>query len=101
MAEILTRTPRIAAVHLLPKGLQAVRARHPWIFEDSIARIPDDPEPGDIAVLFDKKRKLGAALIDPDSDIRLRVLAFGAKWYNVGNSFKSTKGREIARGKQV
>ncbi len=84
MAEILTRTPRIAAVHLLPKGLQAVRARHPWIFEDSIARIPDDPEPGDIAVLFDKKRKLGAALIDPDSDIRLRVLAFGATAPDIG-----------------
>ena len=84
MAGLLKRTPRIAAVHLLPKGLQAVRSRHPWIFEDSIARIPDGLEPGDIAVLFDKKRKLGAALADPDSDIRLRVLAFGASAPDIG-----------------
>ena len=84
MAELLKRTPRIAAVHLLTKGLQAVWSRHPWIFEDSIARGPADPEPGDIAVLFDKKRKLGAALIDPDSDIRLRVLAFGATAPDIG-----------------
>ena len=84
MPEIFSRTPRIAAVHLLNKGLQAVRSRHPWIFEDSIARIPDGLEPGDIAVLFDKKRKLGAALVDPDSDIRLRVLAFGASAPDIG-----------------
>lgn len=84
MSEILSRTPRIAAVHLLNKGLQAVRSRHPWIFEDSIARIPEGLEPGDIAVLFDKKRKLGAALVDPDSDIRLRVLAFGASAPDIG-----------------
>ncbi|MBQ9338131.1 MAG: class I SAM-dependent methyltransferase [Lentisphaeria bacterium] len=84
MPEILSRTPRIAAVHLLPKGLQAVRSRHPWIFEDSIAKMPAGLLPGDIAVLFDNRRKLGAALVDPDSDIRLRVLAFGATAPDIG-----------------
>ena len=79
-----TRTPRIAAVHLLPKGLQAVRSRHPWIFEDSIAKMPAGLLPGDIAVLFDNRRKLGAALVDPMSDIRLRVLAFGAAAPDIG-----------------
>lgn len=84
MPEILSRTPRIAAVHLLPKGLQAVRSRHPWIFEDSIAKMPGGLQPGDIAVLFDNRRKLGAALVDPASDIRLRVLAFGATAPDIG-----------------
>ena len=84
MACPLARTPRIAAVHLRTKGLQAVRSRHPWIFEDSIEKMPSGLEPGDIAVLFDRKRKLGAALVDPDSDIRLRVLAFGASAPDIG-----------------
>jgi len=84
MPELLTRTPRIVAVHLRTKGLQAVRSRHPWIFEDSIEKIPAGLEPGDIAVLFDRRRKLGAALVDPDSDIRLRVLAFGAEAPDIG-----------------
>ena len=80
----LDRTPRIVAAHLRNKGLQAVRSRHPWIFEDSIEKLPDGLEPGDIAVLFDRKRKLGAALVDPDSDIRLRILAFGASAPDIG-----------------
>ena len=84
MPEPPTRTPRIAAVHLLSKGLQAVRSRHPWIFEDSIAKMPAGLRPGDIAVLFDNRRKLGAALVDPASDIRLRVLAFGATAPDIG-----------------
>ena len=84
MPNPLNRTPRIVAVHLHPKGLQAVRSRHPWIFEDSIAKMPDGLEPGDIAVLFEKGRKLGAALIDPDSDIRLRMVAFGSTAPDIG-----------------
>ncbi|MBO4647214.1 MAG: class I SAM-dependent methyltransferase [Lentisphaeria bacterium] len=85
MAQILRRDPRIAAVHLRTKGLQAVRSRHPWIFEDSIEKMPGGLLPGDIAVLFDHRRKLGAALVDPDSDIRLRVLAFGATAPDIGS----------------
>ena len=84
MAQSGIRTPRVVAVHLLSKGLQAVRSRHPWIFADSIAKMPSGLAPGDIAVLFDKKRKLGAALIDPDSDIRLRTLAFGSTAPDIG-----------------
>ena len=84
MPETEIRPPRIAAVRLQPKGLQAVRSRHPWIFEDSIAKIPAGLEPGDIAVLFDRNRKLGAALVDPESEIRLRILAFGAAAPDIG-----------------
>ena len=80
----VSRPPKVAAVHLLTKGLQAVRSRHPWIFEDSIAKMPSGMCAGDIAVLFDGRRKLGAALIDPRSDIRLRVLAFGSLAPDIG-----------------
>ena len=102
MPELLTRTPRIAAVHLRTKGLQAVRSRHPWIFEDSIEKMPSGLEPGDIAVLFDRRRKLGAALVDPDSDIRLRVLAFGAGAPDIGPIlFRQLAEKAAARRKNL
>ena len=102
MPELLTRTPRIAAVHLRTKGLQAVRSRHPWIFEDSIEKMPSGLEPGDIAVLFDRRRKLGAALVDPASDIRLRVLAFGAEAPDIGPElFRQLAEKAVARRKNL
>ena len=102
MACPLARTPKIAAVHLRTKGLQAVRSRHPWIFEDSIEKMPSGLEPGDIAVLFDRKRKLGAALVDPDSEIRLRVLAFGASAPDIGPElFRQLAEKAAARRKDL
>ena len=76
--------PRVKAVRLLPKGLQSVRRRHPWVFEDSIAKPPENLRVGDIAVLFDDRKKTGAGIFDPFSDIRIRVLAWGATAPDIG-----------------
>jgi len=74
------------AVRLKNKGAQAVRKGHPWVFEDSIERISRNGEPGNVAVLFDSSGKtlLGAGLFDPDSTVRVKTLAFGAKTPPVG-----------------
>lgn len=75
---------KVCAVHLKNKGLSAVRSRHPWVFEDSIEKIPSGLKHGDIAVLFDGRRKLGAGLVDPTSDVRIRMLAFGSTAPDIG-----------------
>ena len=74
------------AVRLKNKGAQAVRKGHPWVFENSIERVSKNPSPGAVAVLFDSSSKtlLGAGLCDPDSAVRVKVLAHGAKMPPVG-----------------
>lgn len=89
--------PQVKAVRLLPKGLQSVRKRHPWIFEDSIATPPEKVRPGDIAVLFDNRRKMGAGLIDPFSKIRIRVLAWGASAPDIGPTLFKELAEKAAR----
>ena len=74
------------AIRLKKKGALAVRKGHPWVFEDSIERISKSALPGTVAVLFDSSSKalLGAGLYDPDSTVRVKVLAHGAKRPPVG-----------------
>ncbi len=79
------RMERIA-VRLKNKGAQAVRKGHPWVFKDSIERVSKSASPGAVAVLFDSTSKtlLGAGLYDPDSIVRVKVLAHGANMPPVG-----------------
>lgn len=66
------------AVRVTPDALRHVRARHPWVFEESVVSIGHDATAGDLAVIFDNARKFVAiALYDPDSPIRLRILHVG------------------------
>ncbi len=58
-----------------PGALKAVRQGHPWIYLDSITQIKGRAEPGDLGVVFDRNDRLAAlGLLDPESDIGLRVL---------------------------
>lgn len=69
--------PRLA-VRLKPAAMRQVRRGHPWIFDQSITSISADGQPGDLAVVFDDKRKFAAVgLYDPASPIRIRVLHTG------------------------
>jgi 23S rRNA (cytosine1962-C5)-methyltransferase len=48
---------------------------HPWVFDQSIIEQSHEGAPGDLAVIFDDKRRfLGIGLYDPTSPIRVRVL---------------------------
>lgn len=59
-------------------ALRWVRSGHPWVYEDSITSEADGGRPGDLAVVFDAKRRFRAiGLFDPTSPIRVRVLHHG------------------------
>jgi 23S rRNA (cytosine1962-C5)-methyltransferase len=66
------------AVRVTPDALRHVKARHPWVFEESVTSISHEADAGDIAVIFDNDRKFVAlALYDPVSPIRFRILHVG------------------------
>ncbi len=55
-----------------------VRSGHPWLFADSIHEMNRAGQPGELAVIYDRKDKfLAVGLFDPDSPIRVRILHAG------------------------
>jgi 23S rRNA (cytosine1962-C5)-methyltransferase len=65
-----------------------LRAGHPWVFADSVREQNREGQPGELAVVFDRKDQfLAIGLFDPDSPIRVRVLHSGkpqtidARWW--------------------
>ncbi|MDD5139970.1 MAG: 23S rRNA (cytosine(2499)-C(5))-methyltransferase [Verrucomicrobiales bacterium] len=55
-----------------------VRSGHPWLFADSIHESNRAGQPGELAVIFDRKDKfLAVGLFDPGSPIRVRILHAG------------------------
>lgn len=71
---------RRMALHITRDAERHLRGGHPWLFADSIVRQSHEGKPGDLAVVFDQKRRfLAIGLYDPTSPIRLRVLQQGAQ----------------------
>ncbi|MBK6792307.1 MAG: class I SAM-dependent methyltransferase [Anaerolineales bacterium] len=67
-------TQRIA-LRITAPAERALKQGHPWIFDQSITEQSHKGAPGDLAVIFDDKRRfLGVGLYDPTSPIRVRVL---------------------------
>lgn len=66
---------RHIAIHISSAAERAVRAGHPWLFESAIQKQSKDGSAGDLAVIFDKKRRfLAVGLYDPASPIRVKIL---------------------------
>ena len=66
------------AVRITPDALRQVRRGHPWVFDKSIVAVKPAGAPGDLAVIFDDRRRFAAiGLYDPTSPIRIRVLHVG------------------------
>lgn len=66
---------RRLAVRVTSAAERALRSGHPWLFDQSITEASDDGQPGDLAVVFDRKRRfLAVGLYDPMAPIRVRVL---------------------------
>ena len=60
-------------------ALRHVRAGHPWVYEASVTSTSHEASPGDLAVVFDDRRRFAAiGLWDPDSPIRVKILHAGA-----------------------
>jgi 23S rRNA (cytosine1962-C5)-methyltransferase len=69
---------RRMALHITRDAERHLRSGHPWLFADSIVRQSHEGKPGDLAVVFDQKRRfLAIGLYDPTSPIRLRILQQG------------------------
>jgi 23S rRNA (cytosine1962-C5)-methyltransferase len=63
---------------LRPAAEAQVRSGHPWIFAESIREQNREAEPGELAVVFDRKDQfLAIGLYDPNSPIRVRVVHQG------------------------
>ncbi len=68
---------RNIAVRVTNSAETMIRKCHPWIFDQSITFQSHAGAAGDLAVIFDSKRKfLALGLYDPDSVIRIRILQF-------------------------
>lgn len=77
MADTLATASR-SAMRLTRDALRQVRGGHPWIFDGSVRSIQPAGSPGDLAVIFDDRRRFAAiGLLDPTSPIRVRVLHRG------------------------
>lgn len=71
-------TPRRLAVRVTPDAARHVRSGHPWVFDDSVVSVRPVGQAGDLAVLFDDRRRFMAiGLFDPASPIRIKVLHHG------------------------
>lgn len=73
---------RRLAVRATADAVRQVRGGSPWLFDGSITSVTggadDGPRAGDLAVLFDDRRRFAAiGLFDPDSPIRVKVLHAG------------------------
>ncbi|MBK7021043.1 MAG: class I SAM-dependent rRNA methyltransferase [Candidatus Microthrix parvicella] len=79
---MLERLPPVGerrlAVRVTADALRQIRGRHPWVYERSMTSINHQGAAGDLAIVFDNKRKFAAiGLYDPDSPIAIRILHVG------------------------
>jgi len=78
-AELPAPSAERIAVHLTNDALRQVRGGHPWVWDGSIVRASAQGAVGDLAVIFDDKRKFAAiGLWDPTAPIAVRVLHQGS-----------------------
>lgn len=70
--------PNRLAVKLSAKGEQSVLKKHPWVFSNSIVKIANNAQTGDLAIVFGKRknRVIGLGLYDADSPIRIKMIHF-------------------------
>lgn len=63
-----------ARLLLKPREDLRLRAGHPWVYDNEIARVEGDPKPGAEVEVLDARRQLvGVAFFNPASKIRARI----------------------------
>lgn len=73
-----TTAAKRIAVRISAPAERIIRDGHPWLFEGSIKEQSREGKAGDLAVIFDRKRRfLAVGLYDPHSPIRIRILQHG------------------------
>ena len=77
-AQLPAPSEKRIALRVSPAAERAIRRGHPWLFENAIRQQSHDGRSGDLAVIFDRKRRfLAIGLYAPASPIRVRILAQG------------------------
>ena len=77
-AQLPAPSEKRIALRVSPAAERAIRSGHPWLFESAIRQQSHDGRSGDLAVIFDRKRRfLAIGLYDPASPIRVRIFAQG------------------------
>lgn len=81
--------PQSIAVKLTSRGEQFVVRGHPWVFSNSIVKVSNNPQTGDIAIIFSKnKNKLIAiGLYDSNSPIRIKIIHHGKNRVEINTKF--------------
>ena len=76
---IFEHQPKRLAIKLNTKAEKLVILGHPWVFSNSIVKINDDAETGDLAIIFSKNKNklIGLGLYDASSPIRIKMLHNG------------------------
>ncbi|MEM8620666.1 MAG: class I SAM-dependent rRNA methyltransferase [Actinomycetota bacterium] len=70
--------PNRVAVRVTPDALRRIRGGHPWVFDRSIRSVDPIGRAGDLAVVFDERKRFAAVgLFDPEAPIAIRVLHHG------------------------
>ncbi len=78
LSNLPTPSAQRIALRVVAPAERAIRQAHPWVFDQSIIEQSHSGVPGDLAVIFDSKRKfLAIGLYDPTSPIRVRILQKG------------------------
>ncbi|HSM54989.1 MAG TPA: class I SAM-dependent methyltransferase [Candidatus Sulfomarinibacteraceae bacterium] len=86
------------AIRVQPAAERALRQGHPWLYADSIREQSHEGQPGDLAVVFDRRRRfLAVGLYDPLSTIRVRVLQQGQPAPINGDWFQERLASAVAR----
>ncbi len=79
------------ALRVTSAAERAIKQGHPWVFESAITSQSHAGKAGDLAVIFDKKRKfLAIGLFDPKAMIRVRILQ-RLKPASIGEDFFKAK----------
>jgi 23S rRNA (cytosine1962-C5)-methyltransferase len=66
------------ALRVTPAAERALRRGHPWLFAEAITSQSRPGQSGELAVVFDDRRRfLAIGLYDPDGPIRVRLLQHG------------------------
>jgi len=78
LAAVPRPAERRLALRVTRDAQRVVRGGHPWLFDRGITDLRGEGAPGDLAVIFDDRRRfLAIGLYDPTSPIRVRVLQHG------------------------
>lgn len=77
-AELLNQLPTVRTKNIalkVQKSAEKPLRNHPWLFDRAITSQSHDGNAGDVAIIFDHKRRfLAAGLYDPESPIRVKLL---------------------------